>query len=106
MRGRDDLVSRLVLERSHGEVERISAVRTGHAVFGACRGRELPLEGIDIWSTDERAVANDRCDRTIDLIFDRLILEPEIRIRYRHEWRSLVLALEQAGGISSIAAGL
>src|SRR5882757_5187686 len=100
MRRGNDLVAGLNPQRRHCKIERVGAVGAGYAmldVHGACK---FPLEGIDVRSTNERAVANHRCDRGIDLAFDGLILKLQIGKWHRH--RLSAPQFEQTRRISGV----
>jgi len=50
--------------------------------------RKLLLEGVDIGAADEGAVADDGCDRAVDLALDVLILKLQVGHRHRHRTSS------------------
>ena len=97
MRRGDDLVAGLNLQRGHREIQRIGAVGAGHAVLDLGHGGEFPLEGVDIGTANEGIVADDRGDRAVDLALDGLILQLQIRKRYRHRSSSLSCRAGRAG---------
>jgi hypothetical protein len=74
----DNLVAGLYLQCRHGEIERVGAVGTGHAMLDLGGARELPLESIDIGAADESVVTDDGGHCAIDLTLDGLILELQI----------------------------
>ncbi|MEH2610372.1 hypothetical protein V1293_002661 [Bradyrhizobium sp. AZCC 1693] len=45
---------------------------------------ELPFEGIDVGPANESVVADDRGNHAVNLAFDGLILQLQIRKRHRH----------------------
>ena len=84
MRRGDHLVTRLDLQRGHREIQRIGAVGAGDAMLDVYGRSELPFEGIDVGPANESVVADDGGNRAVDLAFDGLILQLQIRKRHRH----------------------
>ena len=84
MRRGDDLVAGLNLQRGHGKIERVGPVGAGHAMLDIHRVGKFPFERVDIWSANERIVANDSGDRGIDLALDGLVLKLQIGEGHRH----------------------
>ena len=103
MRGGDDLVAGLHVQRGHRQIERVGAVGAGHAVLDIDRAGELAFEGVDIAAANERIVADHGGDGAVDLAFDGLILKLQVGkgTIYRHFPNKESMLVELLVGISA-----
>ena len=81
MRRRDDFVARLDAEPTHGDVQRVSAVRAGNAVPNSKRPRPCLFKGVHMATSNVRRVCNDFRDGRVDLRLNTKILGMQINER-------------------------
>src|SRR6185312_12907655 len=103
MRGGDDFVARLYLQRSHRKIKRIGAVGAGDAVFGVDGACEFSLESVDIGPPDKSVVADHVGDRAVDLALDVLVLELQVCERHRHRSSLYFASLSRRAGFPAYA---
>ncbi|WP_311966892.1 hypothetical protein [Bradyrhizobium australiense] len=60
---------------------------------------ELPFELVNVAAANEGVITNDRRDRAVDIALDRLVLQLQIRKRYRHQTISYLREASRRAGL-------
>ena len=87
VRGRDDLVARLDIQRHQRDEQRIGAGRHGDRVIDFEQFAELHLKGVDFGPHDEPLAVADARNRREHLVADRRVLGLQVEQRHLHRTR-------------------